>query len=190
MPYQCIYFSETHTWFQAIKLDLFSNFCHIISWIIIIPFFTDSEMITAFKSNQPIDLIPLFYLLRFCFLVFNIEATFYGPNLKGIRIRNLRLPWCWKSRRARSGNLPLTILAWSMEMSTSEEIARNFLGNLKTSGWTWLWRIMASPFSKLQWVTESNWETEGRGFWEIQIPAFSLQSKKILKEGGVMLSWL
>lgn len=53
-PYQCIYSSETQTWFQAIKLDMLSKFCHIIPRIIISLYFIGSEITTAFKSNQPI----------------------------------------------------------------------------------------------------------------------------------------
>lgn len=33
-------------------------------------------------------------------------------------------------------------------------------------------------------MTGSDWETEERDNWEIEFPAFSLQSEKILEEGG------
>lgn len=133
---------------------MFCNLSYYEPWIIIIPFFTGHELTIAFKSNQLVDLILHCYLLKYYFWVSNMKATLCGADLKGFGVSTLRplQEMGSKVREAVTDNLS--------RRHGSQSISRAYLlMNLSACGSTCLWGIMASPFSKPQWVTGDNWET-------------------------------
>lgn len=133
------------------RLDMLCNLSYYVPWIIMIPFFTGHELTTAFKSNQPVGLILHSYLLKFYFWVSNMKATLCGTDLKCFGISNLKVLQEIESKIQE---------AVTSRRHGNQSISRAYLPmNLSAFGSTCLWGMMASPFSKPQWVTQDNWET-------------------------------